>query len=477
MKKLFFFIICFSCLAFTQSFDYLPAPVRSFVCSFDKDLSLTYQTLQSMNPTQMTNAHNEFLWDDYEGFTAFSKTFYGIITGASIGRTISQLDPILFKETAVKPREFEYAAKIICGEQKDPENTRLAKGLYATTINIHNPNDSTVLFYKKLALTYPPEEQRAGKIIPLGVDTLSYDQALKVDCIDIKKHFNFSDYIEGFVIIQSTGSLDVSAVYTASRSKTFLFWSSYEVVSVDVEQIRERKRTMTLPPPPPQNFGTLDHFKIYKVDTVGVDLEVRLTDQFDDQPKDVRVLTLTHFANPTRKVYEGVQTDINDSNSHFNMYAIKQNQTEPRRTIRFLNQFGQYSVEIQDPRFLLVPAQKTSDDGSVFPDSLDHYKCYEVIGITKIPDLPIVSLEDQFGSEKNVQVLKPRFFCVPVQKELTGVPPHKIINANNYLVIYNILPNPYNLQISVKDQFEELPLRVTKSVMLAVPSKEQAVGD
>lgn len=141
----------------------------------------------------------------------------------------------------VNPRpRFEYAAKIVCGEQKNSNNLRLARGLYATTVNIHNPNDSAALFYKKLALTYPNEEQRAGEIIPLGVDTLSYDQALKLDCIEIKKRFKFPAYIEGFVIIQSMVSLDVSAVYTTARPKRFLFWSSYEVASIDVEQIRER---------------------------------------------------------------------------------------------------------------------------------------------------------------------------------------------------------------------------------------------
>lgn len=35
--------------------------------------------------------------------------------------------------------EFEYAVKIVCGTQKDPSDLRLVRGLYATTINIHNP--------------------------------------------------------------------------------------------------------------------------------------------------------------------------------------------------------------------------------------------------------------------------------------------------------------------------------------------------
>lgn len=49
--------------------------------------------------------------------------------------------------------EFEYAAKIVCGTQKDPADLRLARGLYATTINIHNPSERPARLTKKLALT------------------------------------------------------------------------------------------------------------------------------------------------------------------------------------------------------------------------------------------------------------------------------------------------------------------------------------
>jgi len=150
--------------------------------------------------------------------------------------------------------KYEYAAKIVCGEQKDYKNMRLAKGLYTTTINIHNPNRSTTLLFKKLALTYPPEGQLPGMIIPIGVDTLSSDQALKVDCMDIQEKLfpqGFpTPYIEGFIIIQSLASLDVSAVYTTAKPVRFLFWSSAKVTSIDVEQIRERKIEEGTPPLP-----------------------------------------------------------------------------------------------------------------------------------------------------------------------------------------------------------------------------------
>lgn len=135
--------------------------------------------------------------------------------------------------------KYEYSAKLICGKQKTPVNISLADGFYATSINIHNPNDEKVYFFKKLALTYPPEEQKPGLVIPIGIDTLEYDEALKADCIDIEKTL-FKErfptaFIEGFVIIQSPRSLDITGVYTTASVHS----------SIHVEQIRERQRIKT----------------------------------------------------------------------------------------------------------------------------------------------------------------------------------------------------------------------------------------
>src|SRR5215207_424961 len=52
--------------------------------------------------------------------------------------------------------DFEYAAKLLCGLQRSPDDMRLARGFYATAINIHNPNRSDMTVTKKLALTFPP---------------------------------------------------------------------------------------------------------------------------------------------------------------------------------------------------------------------------------------------------------------------------------------------------------------------------------
>lgn len=185
----------------------------------------------------------------------------------------------------VEPPTFKYAAKMVCGEQPDPGSTRLAQGFYATAINILNPNEERARFTKKLALTFPPDEQRPGEVLSIGKDELDPDHALEVDCIDVKRKLfpnGFpASYIKGFVVITSNMSLDVTAVYTTrpldvggprckeppkercgeaqgahkahscceghARPKHCKATGARSV-SIDVEQIRERKTEPKKPP-------------------------------------------------------------------------------------------------------------------------------------------------------------------------------------------------------------------------------------
>src|SRR5688500_15793408 len=120
----------------------------------------------------------------------------------------------------------------------------------------------------------------------------------------------------------------------------------------------------------------LDHFQVYTVKKVEVSFAVRLTDQFDPAAKKGQVVAITHFSHASRKVHGKTQVGIKDTNAHLTWYALKQPLAEPRRTVRFRNQFGQHSVDIREPRLLLVPTQKTSHAGSALPHTLDHYKCF-----------------------------------------------------------------------------------------------------
>ena len=87
-------------------------------------------------------------------------------------------------------------------------------------MNVFNPDAKTVRFDKRLAVSYPPVKQMQGETYKFGFDSLDPLHALKTDCDDlIDKAFNGvppQPYFEGFVVITSPVSLDVTAVYTGS---------------------------------------------------------------------------------------------------------------------------------------------------------------------------------------------------------------------------------------------------------------------
>jgi len=145
--------------------------------------------------------------------------------------------------------KYEYAASLICGKQNEPTNMNLARGFYATSTNIHNPNDKKVYLFKKLALTYPPSEQKPGSVVPLAIVSLQYDEALKIDCTDIQRRLFKEElpkdefpapYISGYVIIQSPFPLDVTAIHSMSNAD--FFSRLFNRNNIHIEQIRERRR-------------------------------------------------------------------------------------------------------------------------------------------------------------------------------------------------------------------------------------------
>jgi hypothetical protein len=151
---------------------------------------------------------------------------------------------------------FEYAAKVVCGTQDDAHDLKLVRGVYATAVNVRNPGRKTVEIEKSLALTFPPDEQKPGEIKPISIDQLGPGEALAVDCVDIKVQvfpYGFPrPYIKGFVVIRSTHSLDVTAVYTAAgiQAKSCCDHECCDVkccgtrpaqhTSIDVERVPER---------------------------------------------------------------------------------------------------------------------------------------------------------------------------------------------------------------------------------------------
>jgi hypothetical protein len=121
----------------------------------------------------------------------------------------------------VRCERIQYAAKIICGTQSNRNDGRLARGSYVTSINIHNPHDTTVSLSKSLALAVPPGAQRPGEVLFITEDSLQTNQALAVDCVDLQRRLFPGGlpgpFIEGFVVLESNSTLDVTAVYTVNH--------------------------------------------------------------------------------------------------------------------------------------------------------------------------------------------------------------------------------------------------------------------
>ena len=150
-----------------------------------------------------------------------------------------------------------YAIKFVCGTLPSPLPAALdgpvVAGTYATSINVHNPNffPRSISFRKKVALTFPPREQKPGFVSDYKTDALGIDQALKIDCPDIAANFIPAPpppFFEGFVVIESLGpflfrlpySLDVVAVYTARHTPD-------QVETIHIERYPARFQPRTIP--------------------------------------------------------------------------------------------------------------------------------------------------------------------------------------------------------------------------------------
>jgi hypothetical protein len=115
---------------------------------------------------------------------------------------------------------FQYAAKFLCTANvpgTSQTTPSVVPGSYQTVISIHNPENETVLLRKKIALTSP--EQKPGPVSGFVEERLQPDNAFQVDCSQISQGFGFRPIhgLEGFLVVESNLSLDVNAVYTASR--------------------------------------------------------------------------------------------------------------------------------------------------------------------------------------------------------------------------------------------------------------------
>lgn len=125
---------------------------------------------------------------------------------------------------------YQYAVKLICTSHipgTSQTSDGLIPGVYETAVNIHNPNENKAKVRKKLA---NPDHITAYKNSVITTDGVE-----RFVCQNIQDFgHTFIHGFEGFLIIESNISLDVTAVYTAGNI-------GGHVTTIDVEQIKERK--------------------------------------------------------------------------------------------------------------------------------------------------------------------------------------------------------------------------------------------
>ncbi|MBA4056088.1 MAG: hypothetical protein C0490_15340 [Marivirga sp.] len=125
---------------------------------------------------------------------------------------------------------FQYAVKFICTANipgTSQTTDALLPGVYQTAVNIHNPQTKKIKMRKKIASPLSISEYFEDGLEPDGV--------MRITCAQIRDFgITFIHGFEGFLVIESTHSLDVTAVYTAGGRQE-------QVSSIDVEQIKERK--------------------------------------------------------------------------------------------------------------------------------------------------------------------------------------------------------------------------------------------
>jgi len=207
----------------------------------------------------------------------------------------------------------------------------------------------------------------------------------------------------------------------------------------------------------------LDHFRFYKVEPVATKADVSVKGQFDKDSVPASLPEITMFANPVSK--DGGR--LINPQSHLTWYKLLQRLAEPRRAVEFENQFGRQEALLGKPVALLVPTEKV-EDGSKFPEGLDHFKVYEVLEAR--PLRKTVTLKDQFGAEEGVNIGKAMFFAVPVMKR-HGDRVTKIVNEKAHLTIYGLRPpKPFKLTKQTTDQFGKHKLSVSDSALLALPT-------
>jgi hypothetical protein len=122
-----------------------------------------------------------------------------------------------------------YSAKFVCGPTAHDGD--VVRGMYASTINIQNPQLKPVTMIKQAVIALPERDFEAGTVGAQSAprtETLGPGQAMGVDCKDIRLLFTGTElprHIEGFLVASvptaTTDVLNVVGKYSARQLLDF----------------------------------------------------------------------------------------------------------------------------------------------------------------------------------------------------------------------------------------------------------------
>jgi hypothetical protein len=181
------------------------------------------------NPANFPNHVSYLRYADFTTHQLFADAAHTIPVPTSI-------DPFFFHLT--EPPAYQYAAKFICGKTDEDEAEHgkglVADSLYFTTLNLHNPGETTATAKLKFALAAPLGQ--SGTISPFSDVTLAPDQAVEIDCAQIRKLLNITNdhLLDGFSVLESDFHLDLVSVYSAGHHG--------KLETFGLERVPERKQ-------------------------------------------------------------------------------------------------------------------------------------------------------------------------------------------------------------------------------------------
>jgi hypothetical protein len=145
----------------------------------------------------------------------------GLGVGVGLGMSVQEVHPNVQGEPP--SQRFRYSATFLCGEVPGPIGSPPAvPAVYETAINAHNVSGHKITFTKYVTVSRPQREP-VGPVSGEVEETLDENEALRVDCVDIRHLLGAGEggprtVTTGFVVLEATARtqpLGVTGLYTA----------------------------------------------------------------------------------------------------------------------------------------------------------------------------------------------------------------------------------------------------------------------